>query len=181
MSSILALDLGTRTGYAFGRMKGDGDVKSGTLDWASAKEVKEWKRSRATRRGDPRVLRFYSWLTTNIEVGVRRIVFEDVEFCSQTYQCQLWTSFRTCVWIAVEGRGIQIDAVPVGTLKKFATGNGSATKSGMAHALARAFPDLYTIHNSQKGEVEALPSGRILDDNAVDALWLYHWARLNCV
>jgi hypothetical protein len=57
-----------------------------------------------------------------------------------------------------------IECVPTGTLKKFATGHGGATKEMMEVHLKRKHPGCWR-------------SG--LDDNGVDALWLWQWARQN--
>jgi hypothetical protein len=177
MSSILALDLGTTTGYA----RWDFDrVFTMSISWATPKEVTAWKRKRLTRRGDPRVLRFYDWLDLEIRrENASHIVFEDVEFCSQTYQCQLWTSFRTCVWLVAHLRGCQVEAVPVGTLKKFATGTGAATKQAMALALIKSSGGQFQWDRSKQAVFDTVTK-KYLDDNAIDALWLYSWAQEYC-
>jgi len=177
MNKILALDLGTSTGTA--RHKNE-SVLALTMEWANPKEVTEWKKTRRTRTGDPRIARFYRWLMFAIQTeGIDHIVFEDVEFCSQTYQCQLWSSFRTCVWIAADLCGCDISAVPVGSLKKFATGKGTATKVEMAKALIANGGGRFTL--KRKVGVWDTEFECSLDDNAVDALWLYSWAMENLV
>lgn len=47
-----------------------------------------------------------------------------------------------------------------GTLKKFATGNGKATKAEMVEAARSKWPGIF-----------------IMDDNHADALWVWEWAR----
>jgi hypothetical protein len=54
--------------------------------------------------------------------------------------------------------------VATGVLKRFATGNGGATKEQMENALKRQHPTRWTMG---------------LDDNAVDAIWLWLWAQKN--
>jgi hypothetical protein len=87
------------------------------------------------------------------------VVFEDVQFSSYTSQTQLWASYRTAVWLAF-GKTSLIECVDVKTLKKFAC-NGNATKEMMAYAAKKRLG----------------PLDPNLDDNAIDALWIFTWAR----
>lgn len=98
----------------------------------------------------------------SFESKVDLVVFEDVQFQSSTMQTQLWASWRTAVWLAFPKT--LIDCVPVGTLKKFATSNGGATKEQMSAALKRQHPGRWNAN---------------LDDNTIDAIWLWLWAQKN--
>lgn len=159
---ILALDLGTHTGYAY---HGLGGFNSGTKILATPKQLREAKERRLDRRGDIRVIAFWEWLTQlHVENQFDTVVFEDVQFSSSTAQTQLWSSFRAAVWLAFPG--VLIEAVPVGTLKKFASGSGAADKPTMLAALVRRFPEFITL-------------GKVQDDNEIDACWLYLWAGRN--
>lgn len=151
--NILALDLGTKTGYAYNL---DEKFICGTWTLATPKEINQWGKNRLVRRRDPRI----GGLKWRIDMrGIDLIIFEDVLFCSTTYQCQLWASLRAVVWLTNCPR---IDCVPVQTLKKFATGKGNATKSEMAKAALLAGKEL--------------PK---LDDNGIDAYHLWRWAKQN--
>lgn len=94
------------------------------------------------------------------------VIFEDVQFASSTYQVQLWASLRAALILSVSVPFPQplIECVPVGTLKLFAANHGSATKEMMSAALQRQHPNQWTA---------------TMDDNAVDAAWLWHWANQN--
>ena len=154
--NILALDLGTSTGFCHTIVDGH---CAGTWVLATDKEVKQWHRDRTARRKDPRIARLYAkLLVVRPEPDV--VVFEDVQFQTYTYQTQLWASFRSALWLSFAQT--RIEAVPVGTLKKFATGYDKADKATMLKYLIRRFP-----HENVMG----------LDDNAVDAIWLYKWAK----
>lgn len=159
---ILALDLGTDTGYAAGDTSGT-HFSMGTWKLATAKEVRAWGKQRLTRRRDPRPQR----LCDNILKMPRLpdlIVFEDVMFASSTLQVQLWSALRTSLWMCL-GDSVKFDCVPVATLKKFATGNGAAKKYDMARAFARD---------------EKIGSDSLLyDDNAIDAYFVWKWAKQN--
>jgi len=156
MTKILALDLGRKTGIAcnYGLMPG-----AFTKTWGTEKEERSWARDRLNRRQDPRVLRFFNWLSSIEPPDI--VVFEDVEFSTYTYQTQLWAAFRTAVWLSMQHR--LVECVPVSTLKKFATGSGAADKRAMKKALFTRFPEMRPD----------------LDDNAIDAMWLLKWAELN--
>jgi hypothetical protein len=176
--NCLALDLGTSTGYAFN----DGNYfECGTWKLARAKDLKEAKKQRWDRRRDIRINNFYDILQQLRQRIFDTVVFEDVQFASYTQQVQLWSSLRAIVWVSF-GVWVNMECVPVGTLKKFATGNGSALKSQMEIALLNQFPKEYSI--GQCGKVSRLYRSHHelngpLDDNAVDAIWLWKWAKQN--
>lgn len=159
----LAIDLGTKTGYAYNR---GALFCAGTKTLASSKEITAWGKVRLNRRCDPRIERLcelisgFSFGPGSVTFDV--IVFEDVQFVSTTYQAHLWAGLRSAIWLC--GKAKHFDCVPVGTLKLFATGNGAATKSAMGAALHRQFPDRWRS---------------CYDDNAIDAIWLHIWAQRN--
>jgi len=148
---ILGLDLGTHTGWAES-IAGMRKVTSGTWTLATPKEIKKQGENRGDRDFDIRVKRLADNLRKNYIYDL--IVFEDVEFVKFRLQAQLWASFRAAAWLAPATKFL---SVPVGTLKKFATGWHSATKEQMAEALMRRYPSLV-----KPGQ----------GDDEVDALWL---------
>lgn len=169
--NLLALDLGTFTGYAYsGR---DGKMICGTKTLAKPKEITYARKLRMDRRGDPRFFTFLNLMKRiHVEVTLDYILFEDVQFSSTTMQTQLWAGFRSAVWLMSE-YGIQIDCLPVGSLKKFATGNGAADKPAMARALVKWYPRFKMAF----GDVTDTLTGEGLDNNAVDAIHLYRWGQ----
>lgn len=154
---ILGIDLGTHTGFAYNR---GATVSAGTWDLATDKEVRAWGKQRLNRRNDPRIKRLCDRVAG---LGTfDAIIFEDVQFTSTTYQAHLWAGLRSSIWLC--GLCKHMDCVAVGTLKLFATGNGAADKDRMAHYLAAKAP----VFGSYT-----------LDDNAVDAAWLWVWGQTN--
>lgn len=149
--NVLALDLGTNTGYAYNQ---GNKFFCGTWTLAGPKEIKEWGKTRLTRRCDPRVERLAEHIKNLPYPDL--IIFEDVLFCSTTYACQLWASLRAAVWLS---DGPRIECVSVQALKIFATGRGNAKKEEMAKAALLSGVEL--------------PK---LDDNGTDAFWLHRWA-----
>lgn len=169
---ILALDLGTTTGWAYY----DGvNTSHGSRLLASDKALREARKLRMDRRLDPRAASLES-LLGNFLGGFRPdyIVFEDVQFGKSLAQVQLWSSFRGVVWGFAVDHGIDVDCLATGKLKKFATGSGAADKTDMAKALVQSDPRVYTLyaHNG----VRNILTGEIIGDDAVDAIHLLKWA-----
>lgn len=159
MKTILALDLGSKTGWCLGDEMPRLTVKTIQLEKPSLLK----KLGKKLRAYDPRVQHLYELIVREPR-QIDQVVFEDVSFASTTYQAQLWASFRAAMWLAVfERHGANappnLHPVPVGTLKKFATGSGAADKDAMKQAGMKIAPKLLAG----------------LDDNAIDAfhLWCY--------
>lgn len=91
-------------------------------------------------------------------------------------QAHLWASLRTVVWLAAHACEAKVMAVPVGTLKKFATGNGAAKKPLMASCLAGLFD--FTSNPKPRAGRLLLKNGRPVDDNEVDAVHLLRYIAL---
>jgi Holliday junction resolvasome RuvABC endonuclease subunit len=165
---ILALDLGTSTGWATYDEATD-TISSGSWELASAKLLKVANK----RCCDPRVTELHSNLV-DMRGSITHAYFEDVLFSSSTYQTQLWASLRGVVMLLC--MDIPVVAVPVGTLKKFATGNGAATKELMAAALLAKEPHTFRPAPAGSPKWATLSkSHALVTDDEVDArhlLWL---------
>lgn len=161
MKSILALDLGTTTGWAFRNRAGIVTAGSWLLQTKAATTAAA--KLRMDRRLDARIPALFAKLVgmyRDHENPIDFMVFEDVQFSQYTQQTQLWSSFRAVMWLFAAHNAIDIDCCPVKTLKKFGTGNGAADKAQMMREAARLFPNV-----------------PIVDDNCADALHLLSWAR----
>lgn len=146
--NILALDLGTATGWA--TINRDGSVACGTETFPSAK------------RGHPgqRWSTFRAWLSRTIENGqVHAIAYEDVKRHLGTDAAHAYGAFRGLLEMVAASHNVELLPVGVGTIKKAWTGRGNADKEAMlAEARRRGFkPDT---------------------DNAADALAILSWATL---
>jgi len=146
-TTILALDLGTTTGRA---LRGsDGHITSGSESF----------RPQRFEGGGMRFLRFKRWLT-EIKQSCDEIDclhFEEVRRHVSTDAAHAYGGFLATLTAWCEHHQIPYQGVPVGTIKKHATGKGNASKDEMV-ATARA-----------RGHAPA-------DDNEADALALLHWA-----
>jgi Holliday junction resolvasome RuvABC endonuclease subunit len=146
--AILALDLGTATGWAL--RTADGRVTSGT---------QSFKPSRY-EGGGMRFLRFRRWLTETKAAadGIAEVYFEEVRRHAGVDAAHAYGGFLATLTAWCEHHQIPYSGVPVGAIKKHATGKGNADKAAMvAAAQARGFTPA--------------------DDNEADALALLEWAR----
>lgn len=154
MNSIIALDLGTSTGFCASNGPA---FTMGSWRLATAKEIKGWGQTRLNRRRDPRPQRLCERVL-GLSFIPDVLIFEDCQFSSTTYQTQLWSSLRTSLWMCL-GDSTLFECLPVGTLKKYATGHGGATKEMMKVSFDR---------EDIAGDY---------DDDAIDAYFLYKWAK----
>jgi len=123
---FLALDLGTKTGFAYSAAKGV--VVSGTWKLGDAKDK------------DGRFARFREHLDRlHGATALTRIAFEDVKAHKGTQAAHIYGGFKATLftWCKDNGLGKPI-AVPVGTLKKYWCGKGNATKEMMIEQARRA-------------------------------------------
>jgi hypothetical protein len=148
---ILALDLGTNTGWA---RRLHGAALSGTWSLPTKKKGADCCVI------DPRLILFRERLRDNTDVDA--LVYEDVKFVRSQAQAHLWAGFRAVLWLFAHDYNIPTFCCPVQTLKKFATGSGAADKDAMALAYYE--------------KVGRSPKFEALDDNAIDAWHLLHWA-----
>ncbi|BBE50881.1 hypothetical protein OYT1_ch1324 [Ferriphaselus amnicola] len=146
-NTILALDLGTTTGWAL--MTRDGSITSGTESF----------KPHRFEGGGMRFLRFKRWLTEIKQTsdGIDAVYFEEVRRHLGVDAAHAYGGFMAQLTAWCEHHQIPYQGVPVGTIKKHATGKGNASKGEMI-AAAKA-----------RGHLPA-------DDNEADALALLHYA-----
>lgn len=181
--NILALDLGTSMGWATNKCL-DGDFALGQIELAKPKEITAWRKKGLDRRKDPRFHRMVQHVQV-MSRGCSVVIFEDVKFSSYTYQAQLWPTWRAALWATVPEECLE--CIPTNVLKKYATGHGQADKDHMLRAMIEAEPGRFRLDNRLKKahvviDQEALHKGHgetFLTYDAVDAYWLYRWAKEN--
>jgi len=148
--TILALDLGTRTGWAV--LPRSGRIASG---------VTEFRPGRFEGAGMA-FLRFEKFLADlNRDAGpFDAVVFEEVRAHAGTLAAQVYGGFLAHLTAWCERKTAPYLGVPVATIKRHVTGKGNAAKEDVIRAVqARGF----------------LPK----DDNEADALALLAWAIAN--
>jgi Holliday junction resolvasome RuvABC endonuclease subunit len=146
-TSILALDLGSHTGWALHQP--DGSITSGTQNF----------KPQRFEGGGMRFLRFKRWLTElkACSNGLQAIYFEEVRRHASTDAAHAYGGFLGLLTTFAEHHQIPYQGVSVGTIKKHATGKGNANKDTMVSAM------------KSRGH-------QPVDDNEADALALLHWA-----
>ena len=145
--SILALDLGTQTGWAV--RDSAGTVTSGTESF----------KPQRFEGGGMRYLRFKRWLTEIKQScdGIDAVYFEEVRRHAGVDAAHAYGGFMAHLTAWCEHHQIPYQGVPVGTIKKHATGKGNASKDQMIGA----------------AQLRGLMP---VDDNEADAIALLHWA-----
>ena len=146
--TLLALDLGTTTGWAL--HASDGSITSGSASF----------KPQRFEGGGMRFLRFKRWLTEIKQSadGIDAVYFEEVRRHLGVDAAHAYGGFMAHLTAWCEHHQIPYQGIPVGTIKKHATGRGNASKDEMLTA-AR-----------QLGHSPA-------DDNEADALALLAYAR----
>ena len=146
--TLLALDLGTTTGWAL--LARDGSITSGSASF----------KPQRFEGGGMRFLRFKRWLTEIKQSadGIDAVYFEEVRRHLGVDAAHAYGGFMAHLTAWCEHHQIPYQGIPVGTIKKHATGKGNASKDEMiaaAHHLGHS------------------PA----DDNEADALALLAYAR----
>ena len=144
---MLALDLGTTTGYAI--RTADGAIASGTVSLRPSRYD----------GGGMRYLRFRAWLDRVAEetVGIAAIHYEEVRRHLSTDAAHVHGGLLATLSAWGELKAIPYQGVPVGTIKRHVTGKGNADKAAVIAAIrARGFNPA--------------------DDNEADALAILIWA-----
>lgn len=143
MDNILALDLGTTMGWA---MHQDGKISSGSVSFKPSH----------LDSANSRYSRFQRWLEGNHCATFDDVVYEAVRRHNGTIVAQTYGGFMATLQMWCDAYGLPYEGIPVGTIKKFATGKGNATKLRMVSAM------------EERGH-------KPTDDNEADALALLYW------
>ena len=146
-STILALDLGTTTGWAL--RPRDGQIAHGFVAL----------KPQRFEGGGMRYLRFKRWLSEvqTMAGDIHAVYFEEVRRHAGVDAAHVYGGLMATLTTWCEHRNVPYQGVPVGTIKKHATGKGNAGKDEVIAAMrAKGHP--------------------VTDDNEADALALLHWA-----
>jgi hypothetical protein len=144
---VLALDLGTTTGWA---LRGhDGLITSGTVSFKPGR----------FDGGGMRYLRFINWLTEidRLSGPIEVIWFEEVRRHAGTDASHIYGGLMATLTAWAELCGVPYQGVPVGTWKRCICGKGNASKSEIITAVR------------ERGFSPA-------DDNEADAIAILLWA-----
>lgn len=147
---LLALDLGTTTGWAL--RTADGLIYSGSQSFRAGR----------FEGGGMRFLRFQRWLgeiagDQPLGPAFSEVVFEEVRRHLGVDAAHAYGGYLAHLSSWCEHHQVPYQGVPVGTIKRHVTGRGNASKGQVIHAIR------------ERGHSPA-------DDNEADALALLHWA-----
>jgi Holliday junction resolvasome RuvABC endonuclease subunit len=122
---VLALDLGTTTGWAMSLP--DGGIVSGTVSFRPSRYD----------GGGMRYLRFRAWLDSIADDApdIAAIHFEEVRRHLSTDAAHVHGGLLAMLTAWCEERSIAYQGVPVGTIKRFITGRGNADKAAVIDAV----------------------------------------------
>lgn len=143
---VLAIDLGTTTGWA---MQGaDGQIIHGIASF----------KPQRFEGGGMRYLRFKRWLSeiNTLAGDIHAVYFEEVRRHAGVDAAHVYGGLLATLTSWCEHHNIPYQGVPVGTIKRHATGQGNAGKDAVIAAM------------------QALGHA-VSDDNEADALALLHW------
>ena len=145
--TTLALDLGTTTGWAL-RAR-DGQIAHGFVSF----------KPQRFEGGGMRYLRFKRWLSEiqGAASEIHSVYFEEVRRHSGVDAAHVYGGLMATLTTWCEHHNVPYQGIPVGTIKKHATGKGNAGKDEMIASV------------QLRGHVPC-------DDNEADALALLHWA-----
>jgi len=146
-ASLLAIDLGSTLGWAV--RLADGTITSGTAAFRPSR----------FEGGGMGWLRYRHWLDSMAASAgpIGSVVFEEVRRHAGNTAAHVYGGFLAHLTAWCESAGVPYQGVPVGTIKRFATGKGNAGKDAVIAAMrARGFAPA--------------------DDNEADALAMLLWA-----
>ncbi|MBF0153235.1 MAG: hypothetical protein HQL64_05795 [Magnetococcales bacterium] len=145
--AFLALDLGSKTGWAL--RQADGTITSGVMEFRPGR----------FEGGGMAFVRFKHWLDEILLFAepLTAVFFEEVRAHAGVTAAHVYGGFLAHLTAWAEQHQLPYQGVPVGTIKRHATGKGNASKAEVMEAMRR------------KGHHPA-------DDNAADALAILHWA-----
>jgi len=150
--NILAIDLGGYTGYAYGTR---GEILDSGVCCVKQKTAEHYGK---------RYFNFYSILMEYIETHPADLIaYELVRGHRGIVDAHAWGGYEAILMLVSLQREIPCIYIHTGTLKKFATGSGKASKIQMITAAREAGLNFNSTPSFQ--------------DNEADAYWILRWAQ----
>ena len=146
---VLAIDPGTQLGWAIRDQTGQ--IYSGTLNLRGSR----------FEGGGARFLRFSKWLERTWEESGpwAEVYYEEVRRHLGVDAAHCYGGIIGALTAFCEASSVPYQGIPVGTVKKVATGKGNSPKAEVMAAALEKWPDQ-----------------NIKDNNTADALWILHTA-----
>jgi Holliday junction resolvasome RuvABC endonuclease subunit len=153
--NILALDIGICTGYAIYSIHGAGIRNTTTI--LSGVKTFEFKRGDSP---DIRFLKFQRWVKYVVKTYDIKFIIYEKPFLRGGAASDFLKGFMLIIRMVAVECGASYKGIMGTTLKKYATGNGRASKEDMVLTASQRY-------------------GKVKDDNQADALHLLAYAREN--
>lgn len=151
---ILALDLGTKTGWAINQPN---QIVSGMNSFDTGRH----------EGGGMRFLRFKRWVQEIIELDrPDAVYYEEVAKHAGTHASHVYGGLVATMQAELEQQRISYTGVSVGTIKKHATGKGNSKKDLMIKSAQQIFNAAHSFGITKQ----------IRDDNEADAICLLDYA-----
>lgn len=140
---ILAIDPGTKCGWALS------PLESGVWDLSPKRH----------EGAGMRFVRLRKYLK-EVLPGVGMVAYEEVRGHKGTDAAHIYGGIVAIISEICEAKKIPYCGIPVGTIKKHATGKGNVSKDKMISSAAFRWPEI-----------------QIIDDNHADALWIFDYVQ----
>ena len=144
--NILALDLGTKCGWAL-----DHTLKNGT-----------WNLS--VRHGESpgiRYIRFEKFLREVLSVGIDLVAYELVHRHEGTQAAHVYGGLLAVLQSICDQEGVEYQGFGVADIKRHATGKGNANKEMMVKAARESYPSATIEDDNQADALHLLSLARI--------------------
>lgn len=141
VTKILALDLGTRCGWALAEGNGEGEIvriDSGEWDLSGGRY----------EGGGMRFLRFRQFIRDVLPMA-DRVAYEEVRHHLGVDAAHVYGGLQATLTEECEMQQIPYESIPVGTIKKYACGKGNANKDMMLARAQELWPDIEIAGHDQ--------------------------------
>lgn len=152
--NILALDLGTKCGWAY---QTEANMSSGVWNLKASSSESIGERYQKFRHA-----------LEHINGRIHYVVYEEVKFHRATDAAHVYGGFEAILQSFCLDHKIEYQGVGVSTIQKHATGRGMAPKGKKKELMFQAAVNKYKSVN-------------VIDDNHADALCLLSWATDNLI
>ena len=144
---ILALDLGTKCGWAVGSPTDPGPIRNGVWNFQPTK----------FDSAGIRFSKFEEYLAFEIAIaGIDKVVYEAVRNHMAIDAAHVYGGFMAILQAVCIKQGIPYEGVPVQTIKKHATGKGNADKKAMVKAAIKKWKNINVTSDDQADALHLL-------------------------
>ena len=152
MRTVIGIDPGTHCGFAVRHP--DGDMHSGVWDLSGSRYEGGGMRYVRLHRLLCELLDCIDWGDQPQSEFVL-VAYEEVHRHLGTAAAHIYGGIVAVITQECEQRGVPYLGIPVGTIKKYATGRGNSGKEAMIAAALEKWPQLWTAQTISSDEADA--------------------------